>query len=254
MNGTAKGYGAGHIDISVLQCDWGDASRMDIQRLLQDTASHISREVRSAFYGRIEVVRFPGSKNPMTRFRVSAKDPFCIELSVRDRKWNQYAYQFAHEFCHVLSGYENLRDNPNNWFHESICELASLFTLRKMADRWLAAAPYPNWADYSPHLKNYAFNIIAHTKEYAPPDSEFINWLMSEEEELRNDARLRKKNAVVACRLLPLFEEQAQGWNAITALPPSTARIAEYLADWKSLASSADKPFVEHVIKRLVPA
>ena len=168
MNGTAKGYGAGHIDISVLQCDWGDASRMDIQRLLQDTASHISREVRSAFYGRIEVVRFPGSKNPMTRFRVSAKDPFCIELSVRDRKWNQYAYQFAHEFCHVLSGYENLRDNPNNWFHESICELASLFTLRKMADRWLAAAPYPNWADYSPHLKNYAFNIIAHTKEYAP--------------------------------------------------------------------------------------
>ena len=74
----------------------------------------------------------------------------------RDRQQNQYAYQFAHEFCHVLSGYEGLEGNPNNWFHETICELASVFTLRRMAERWPTHPPYPNWAGYSKHLLEYA--------------------------------------------------------------------------------------------------
>ena len=63
--------------------------------------------------------------------------------SARDRKWAKFGYQFSHEFCHVLSNYENLKANPNNWFHEAICELASVFTLRRMAERWPTHPPYP---------------------------------------------------------------------------------------------------------------
>ena len=40
--------------------------------------------------------------NLITLIRDSTHDPYIIKLSVRDTLWDQYAYQFAHEFCHVL--------------------------------------------------------------------------------------------------------------------------------------------------------
>ena len=59
------------------------------------------------------------------------KHDISIKLSARDTYWNKYAYQFAHEFCHVISKHDNLKENPNNWFHEAICELSiHAFTLR----------------------------------------------------------------------------------------------------------------------------
>ena len=73
----------------------------------------------------------------------------------------QFAYQFSHEFCHIMSDYERLRENPNGWFHEAICELASVFTLRCMAERWSSCAPYPNWVEYSDSLLSYAEDCLS---------------------------------------------------------------------------------------------
>ena len=50
------------MGISVAECDWGVAKRGDIQALLADTASHIDRELRHPFDGRITVLSLPDKK------------------------------------------------------------------------------------------------------------------------------------------------------------------------------------------------
>lgn len=127
--------------IEVLECDWGDAHRDDIRKLLEDVASHIVRELRDPFEATIRVMNLPGVNCPRTFFRSTDALVFEVNLTARDRRWSQFAYQFGHEFCHILSGHDRLRSNPNNWFHESLCELASLFVLRRMAERWPFDAP-----------------------------------------------------------------------------------------------------------------
>ena len=185
---------------------------------------------------------------PITLYRQSPSEPITIQLTAQDRKWSQFAYQFSHEFCHVLSNYERLRNNPNNWFHEALCELASVFTLRQMAKRWPTQPPYPNWADYAPCLAGYANDRLDNEKRRLPADLTLRHWLSAQEEQLRSDPYLRDLNAVVAYQLLPNFEEEPTGWNAVRNLPDSSGNLMEYLADWHDSVASTDQPFVQRLI------
>ena len=192
------------MEISVLECEWGVARRGDIRKLLEDVASHIVRELRDPFDEAVHVVNLPG-RTPLTSFRDSGTAAYMVNLTARDRQWSQFAYQFGHEFCHVLMGTDRLRDNPNNWFHESICELSSFFVLRRMAERWLSDPPYPNWSGYAASLAAYAESTAAKFRKVAPTDS-FSAWLSTNEDRMRQDPYLRERNGVVALKLLPLFE------------------------------------------------
>ena len=182
-------------------------------------------------------------------FRESAEGPFFIQLTARDRKWSRFSYQFSHEFCHVLSEYERLKNSPNNWFHETICELASVFTLRRMAEQWLSNPPYANWADYAESLASYAQERLSRKEHQLPEGITLSAWLLSEEEALRKDPYQRCKNAVVAYSLLPIFESDPTGWNAIRKLPDSSALFKDYLSNWHSQVEPIDKPFVNCIIQ-----
>jgi hypothetical protein len=126
---------ASKMEITIEPYGWGEARPHDVGALLFDVASQLNRLVREPFAGPIRVVPAPRHHfTPMIHYRISRQDPITIQLAARDRSWSQFAYQFAHEFCHSLSNYELLRDNPNRWFHEALCELASVFTLRRMTE------------------------------------------------------------------------------------------------------------------------
>lgn len=47
------------MEISILECDWGEAKRGDLRKLLTNTASCFSEHMRSPFNGSIEVVNLP---------------------------------------------------------------------------------------------------------------------------------------------------------------------------------------------------
>ena len=208
------------MKISVTPCGWGLSLPSNIEALLVDTASHLNRLLRTPFTGAIVVVPAPSSDpTPMTHYRSSPNEPFPIQLTARDSRWAQFAYQFSHEFCHVLSDYEHLRENPNGWFHEAICELASVFTLRRMAERWPICAPYPSWVEYSDSLLGYAEDCLSCEDRQLPVDTTLSAWLLPEEETLRKDRYLRDKNATVAYSLLPIFEGDPSGWNSVRKLP-----------------------------------
>ena len=238
------------IQLQVSQTDWGNIQPNEIAILLQDTAFHINRLLRIPFDEKIQVD--PSQvDHPEVLYRSSIEEPYIIWLSVRDDLWCKFAYQFAHEFCHVLSGYENLRENPNNWFHEAICELASVFTIRRMAQRWHTHPAFPKHTDYAAALRDYWQNLLNNKEAHLPEDMTLHNWLSLREDELREnpvaEQKQRDNQALVAYQLLPLFEKTPNGWNAICKLPNSSDRFADYLIAWYWAVDPNDKVFVARI-------
>ena len=238
------------MNLTVAPYGWGTALPIDVQVLLEDTASHLNRLMRDQVGGTVIVVPAPCDDFiPRTHYRPSPNDPFFIQLTATNRSWTQFAYEFAHEACHVLSGYERMRGSRNSWFHEVLCELASVFTLRRMAEGWPSSPPYPNWSNYAAELSTYADKYLSREERRLLKGTTLSDWLLSEEESLRQDCCQRDKNAVVAYTLLPIFESEPAGWNAIRRLPDSSAMFRDYLLEWHRLVEPADKPFVALVLR-----
>ena len=204
------------MDIVVQQSGWDEGRLVDVKAVLEDVAKPYLQAVPGPC-GR-DVARCPSTGGAARSnhlcaacvWRPPVDSPIRILLTARGRKWAKFSYQFSHELCHVLSGYEDLEGDTNNWFHEAICYLASLFTLRRMAEAWRTEPPYPHWITYADSLAEYADNEDRnYLKETALlPGETLSSWLASHEEELRACRELRAKNAVVARELLPLFEEE----------------------------------------------
>ena len=234
--------------VRVVGAHWGDASSQSIEVLLTDVASHLTLPFRETPSGIIVVAPTPNAHDdPVTPYRPSRQAPFTILLSARNGYWSQFAYQFSHELCHVLSDYERLGEGPNGWFHEAICESASVFTIRRMAERWRTCPPYPGRTDYAKSLADYAKNCMFKQERQLPAGMTLYEWLISEERSLRQERYLRDKNAVVAYSLLPIFESEPSGWNAIRRLPTSSAMFIDYLSEWHSQVEPIDRPFIERI-------
>lgn len=243
------------MEIEVHPDGWGDAQLQDIKALLLDASSHLNGLLKHPVTGTIQVKDAnPSCEHegcgcePITLLRQPlGHGPYTVRLVVRDNRWAQFAYQFSHEFCHIMSAYERLWGNPNSWFHEALCELASIFTLRRMAETWPSDPPYPNWADYAYSLAQYANDRLSDKNHQLPAGIELRDWLPRHEQELRENPYMRDKNAIVAYRLLPLFEEEPSGWNAVRQLPESAGILADYLSDWRGKVEPDQEQFVQRV-------
>lgn len=97
-------------------------------------------------------------------------------MSASNRLWAKYAYQFAHEYCHhqIFSNFINSYDQFG-WFEESLCELASIHSLKYMAEEWRNNPPYSNWRSYSSSLDEYADEII--NRESNKIDEPLFEWI-----------------------------------------------------------------------------
>ena len=236
-----------NVNIFVPPSNWNGDRRKDVEKLVIDTASHIVRLLRYPLTVNIKVIPGLIGSNPITLYCSPTETQKTIRLSARNREWNKYAYQFAHEFCHVISDHDKLKENPNNWFHEAICELASLFTLRRMSERWRSNAPYPNWVDYAGNFETYCHEQLSDYGINLTETVELHSWLSEHEEVLRQNEYQRQKNALVAYQLLSIFEEIPTGWNAVLNFPTSKGSLKDYLMDWYSLVDEEDKPFIAHI-------
>lgn len=115
--------------------------------------------LRTPFVANIKVIPAPIDEDPMVLYRLPNETLYTVMLSVRDSYWAQYAHQFSHEFCHIISGYDKLKNNSNNWFHEVICEIASVFTVRRMAERWTSNPLYQINPSFAVSLDDYWKNV-----------------------------------------------------------------------------------------------
>jgi hypothetical protein len=94
------------LAIRVAQGDWGDAQPTDIEAAAHSTAASFP-----AFNDdeSIAIVLESTSGVPRTVWSKSELGEFVVRLNVRGTLWARLAFQFAHEFCHVLAGPRSFR-------------------------------------------------------------------------------------------------------------------------------------------------
>jgi hypothetical protein len=184
---------------------------------------------------------------------------YQVRLHANGRRWGEYVYEFAHELCHIMSNYDAHagRDSRkyNQWFEETLCETASLYTLRSMAVTWKTRPPRPGWEAYADKLRDFADRLIGEGHRALPEGTSLAAWLRENEERLRNDPYLRAQNEVVARLLLPLFEQDPENVDSLhyLNLDPGDARsdLQRYLHAWYDHAPPRHKTFVASVLRLL---
>jgi hypothetical protein len=233
---------------------WGNACTQDIETVLYSVADELLARVPAKLNTPIVVTHSHG--NPIALYDKGANGEYRVQLHARDQRWSQLAYEFAHELCHIMSNYEeNVGADTvkhNQWFEETLCEAASLYTLRSMAATWESPGDDARWAHLAPNLRKFADQLVAEGHRRLPDGTPLATWLRDNEQRLRNDPYLRDKNEAIANLLLPLFEENPDSWDALhyLNLDPGDARndFGQYLRNWYANAAPGHRAFVASVL------
>jgi hypothetical protein len=220
-----------------------DTSERDIKAVLASTTRELWKHFPDHKLEPIVVVR--GQKGPITLYERNARGEIIVKLDTHRTYWSQYAYQWAHELCHVLTGFRN-DGGENKWFEESLCELASLYAMRRMSESWEHDPPYPHWKDYRHSLKDYVDKIINSREKLTAKD--LARYYQKHRETLRKSATERALNGTIALALLPLFEKEPGHWEAIRYLNVTPAKkdlsLKDYFAKWHKDAPEKHQPFI----------
>ncbi len=126
--------------------------------------------------------------------------------------------------------------------------MASIFTLKRMAEKWPDRPPLPNWSSYAVSLADYAEKRLSREETRLPQGTTLRDWLYNREDGLRKDPYQRELNEVIAYSLLPLFESNPEGWNIIRTMPNSPARFHTYLCEWSSSVYPEDQGFMKSIL------
>jgi hypothetical protein len=146
---------------------------------------------------------------------------YSIGLSENGRRYDQIAYQFAHELTHIYSD-----PRVTNWFIESVCEMASLYFLEFLAHKWMTSPPYPNWQNYASNFSDYGVNRIkeisasfkiAKTSDF---DYQFKNITATISEPYNRNA-----NTIIAIKLIDIFKKNTNAWKILPLLGKCTDKI-----------------------------
>lgn len=247
----------GHsIEIRVEAGDWGSVNPHDIETVLTSVAATLLPHFPQHAARRIAVAY--KTDGPSILLERTSGGAHRVFLSVRDARWDQFAYQFAHELCHVFTNHEHRRiadgtlNRDHQWFEETLCEAVSLFALERMAARWKDAPPYAHWRGYAPAFLAYEQGLLAAPHRQLSPGETLAHWFAASREALARNPYLRQKNELLAVHLLTLLETVPDGLaaigylNAEAATPPPS--LAAYLESWRSCCPPGQRAFVIQVM------
>jgi len=236
---------------------WGNVSRETIEAVLYSVADELLSRLPKKLSTPIVVTHTDSS--PVVLYERGSKGEYQVHLHASEKNWHLYTYEFAHELCHILSNYEeNLGPGGskyNQWFEETLCETASLYTLKNLASTWKDSPPSPELSATADKLSRFFDLLISEGHRRLPPHSPLAAWLDNNEERLRHDPYQRQKNEVVANLLLPLFEANPEHWETLSYLnlDPKDARssLQDYLRNWYDNAPAEHRSFIADVLALL---
>jgi len=203
------------VAVDIKSEEWQGAKREDIYEVLSSVKDVLDNAFGTVISEDILVHTNLSGHAPIVLYERGKNQEYKIELSSVGTYWCQHAYQFAHEYCHIRTNY--LSGSPKcKWFEESICELSSLYALRKMSQVWQENPPYENWREYAVALEKYATRFMTKPEHQLDKGLALETWLYANLGELEDDKYIRQKNAIIAIELLPLFECDMKLWNSMT--------------------------------------
>ena len=243
------------LSIRVEGGGWGADSAAQIETVLYAVADELLTRLPKKLAASVVVTHT--DSNPIALYDRGPKGEYLVHLHANNGRWHLYVYEFAHEFTHILSNYEeNVGaevQRYNQWFEETLCETASLYTLEHLAATWEHSPPAPEWSEQAGRLRRFFDLLVAERHRQLPANTPLGAWLRDNEERLRRDPYQRDKNDLVARMLLPLFERYPASWDALSYLnlDPADARdsLAEYLHHWYDNAPAEHKVFIADVLR-----
>jgi hypothetical protein len=236
--------------IVISPANWGNAKVIDLQKVLNSVTEILDLYFDSTIDDDVLVEHNP-STGPIVLYDRGPNNEYQVKLSTKDLVWDQHSYQFAHEYCHIRTNYKK-GNQKCKWFEETICELASLFTLRRMSEKWAVNPPYSNWLGYATSLFKYAENRIIDDKHKLPVGLNFQSWFQSAHADLKKDPYIRESNTLIAIKLLKLFEENTELWAAMKYYNTwdvlESDNIYSNFSKWLALLPNELKPGVNRLI------
>ena len=234
-------------EIRIISDDWGSGNPKDILKVLISVAEILFPLGGNQPYHPVWVGK--SEKGPIVLYQRGKKGEYIVNLNSQDRYWCQYAFQFGHEIGHILCGFKD-GNSSNLWFEETLCEVASLYTLLHLEKKWAETPPYPHWKEYGAEFTKYAQKRMLKYESEIPKDME--NWFQENTEALLMNPVDRPRNVALAVRLLPLFERFPEGWQACAFLNEKksmeTKSFYSYLNDWyESCRNPKQKKFVKRI-------
>ena len=166
------------VAIRANQGDWGGALLSDIEAVARSAADSF------AAYDDDETIAITleptlNEDDPPRTLSGAGPGRSVVQLNVRGNLWARLAYQFGHEYCHVLADPTTLTDQQRrfSWIEEVLCETGSLLALRSMAKEWAVTPPYPTWREYASSLAAYEAEHVAGPMRSLPLGAAFTDWL-----------------------------------------------------------------------------
>lgn len=241
-----------------MQNGWGKVIPENLLAVLNSSMELFEKSIHPEnLNSKLAIVQNSRSHNPPIdhpkMYKLASKN--IIYLNVEGTYWSKYAYQFAHEYCHHLieSDFINSSDQFG-WFEETLCELASIHSIKNMAATWKYAPPYENWVSYAVSLEEY-FNEILN-RETNNLDYSLSSWLIENIDLLSKDRYLRDKNCLVAKNISDIFFEDPTLWNSITYINRvkihKEMSFTEFMNSWRMIIPETNRVSWERLKERLL--
>ena len=195
------------------------------------------------------VLVYPGG-GPLTLYRRGPANEYIVKLDTGGAYWAQYVFQFAHELCHVLIGIDRTNDD-HRWFEESICELASLFVLRRLSEEWSSQPPYAHWQPYARHLSDYASARME--SHLTGSEVSLADWYAAKADPQGRLIFRREWCTFVATSLLKDFEQTPDNWDTVRYLYAGSREVLTFeafLNCWHARVTKDQQEFIHTIGKR----
>lgn len=255
----AAGTTSARLEIEIRDGGWGTAKAPDIETVLRSVAGVLLPYFPGHESDRIQVAF--STQGPQVLLEQSSEGSHRVLLDVRDTRWDQFAYQFSHELCHIFSNYgQRALDGgavarDHQWFEETLCETVSLFTLDRLSASWERSPPHPRWKAYAPAFREYANRLLSQGHRRLPANGTIAAWYEANRGELETHPYLRERNELLASALLPLFQNTPGSFASIAFLnrerPASSGSFKAYLEAWYSCCPPEHRDFVGRLISLL---
>lgn len=247
---------SGRITIHVEDGGWGTARIQDMEKVLGSVADVLLPYFPQRASDRITVEY--SKQGPLILPGKFHNGAHRVLLNVKDTRWDQFAYQFSHELCHIFTNFEHReisRDTAgrdHQWFEEALCEAVSLIALNRLASSWEHSPPYPGWEEYAPAFREYADRLLDQRRPRMQPGAPVAQWYRANQMDLNANPYLREKNEFLAARLLTLLENTPGSLEAIGYLnlegSPSSKSLSAYFESWYSRCPEKYRAFIRQVI------
>ncbi len=199
------------------------------------------------------LVEFSQSKGPAIFYERSSRGEYRIRLHKPGIFYgggfvlHGLVLQFAHEYGHILSNYRD--DSPysqQEWFEESIANLASIFAMREIKDVWVKDYLANPSQEKEAQLRQFqtmgveANFMIRRGREYLggkPLGSWYIENRHQLETEPVKSLSSRDRQEAVSVALLGIFETYPEdAWDAVRYMNrghiSKNRDFLEYLQEW----------------------